>query len=393
MQNNTPINSKIGGKSLSNSPFSLGLPALYAVAFLSGISLGLFNPFISTFMAQHQINDVIIGANSTVYFLTIALFTPLVAPILSRIGLRRTMILGFALMGTIAPLFPLTDRLSLWFLIRIVMGFACCLYLISGQTALNSFCHDRNRAVVNGLDALFFSLGFGLGPVIGSLFYDFSPTITFSLGGTLILSGIVVVWFGLPEKSIEFQSPKLELLQKLKIPLQGAFAYGFSVATLVSLYPIYLLRNNYEIEQIGYTFSVFIVGGLLSTIPVTYLADRFGKLKIILLSVCLVVLSVVGLSLSESVLLTKIFAFVAGASMSPIFPLSLAIIAEKLPLKELASGSALFTATYSVGCTAGPILSALSMQLLSDRCIFLVMLVIFIFFMLHLLKQSRIITI
>jgi MFS family permease len=393
MQRNLQTGSAINSKALSNSPFSLGLPALYGVAFLSGISLGLFNPFISTFMAQHQISDIWIGANSTAYFLAIALFTPLVAQILNRIGLRRTMMVGFALMGTIAPLFPLTDKLSLWFFIRIAMGFACCLYLVSGQTALNSFCNDRNRAIVNGLDALFFSLGFGFGPVIGSLFYDFSPTITFSLGATLILSGIIVVWFGLPEKSIEFHLPKLELFQKLKLPLQGAFAYGFSVATLVSLYPIYLLRNNYEVEQIGYTFSVFIVGGLLATIPVTYLADRFGKLKIILVSVCLVVLSIIGLSLSENVAITKIFAFLAGASMSPIFPLSLAIIAEKLPLKELASGSALFTATYSVGCTAGPILSALSMQLLGDRCIFLVMLVIFIFLLFRLLDRSRIISI
>ncbi len=373
----------------SNSPFSTGLPALYVVAFLSGISLGLFNPFISTLMAQHQVSDVWIGANSTVYFLFIALGTPLVAKILRQIGLRRTMMLGFALMGLSAPLFPLTEQLPLWFAIRAVMGIACCLYLISGQTALNYFCNDSNRAIVNGLDALSFSLGFGIGPVIGSVFYEVSPKITFSLGSILVLSGIAVVWFGLPEKFVDFQSPRIGMLKQLTLPLQGAFAYGFSVATLVSLYPLYLLQQNYGVEQIGYTFGVFIVGGLVATVPVTHLADRFGKLKVLLGSVWIIVLSVLGLSFIDNFIATQGFAFIAGASMSPVFPLSLALIGEKLSGDKLPSGTALFTATYSAGCTAGPILSSVVMAIFGQRYIFSLMLMLFVLFMLQLMKKHK----
>jgi len=373
----------------SNSPFSAGLPALYVVAFLSGISLGLFNPFISTLMAQHQVSDVWIGANSTVYFLFIALGTPLVAKILRHIGLRRTMMLGFALMGLSAPLFPLTEQLPLWFVIRAVMGIACCLYLISGQTALNYFCNDSNRAIVNGLDALSFSLGFGIGPVIGSVFYEVSPKITFSLGSILVLSGIAVVWIGLPEKFVDFQSPRIGMFKQLTLPLQGAFAYGFSVATLVSLYPLYLLQQNYGVEQIGYTFGVFIVGGLVATIPVTHLADRFGKLKVLLGSVWIIVLSVLGLSFIDNFIATQVFAFIAGASMSPVFPLSLALIGAKLSGDKLPSGTALFTATYSAGCTAGPILSSVVMAIFGQRYIFSLMLMLFVLFMLELMKKHK----
>ncbi|MEQ8971996.1 MAG: MFS transporter [Coleofasciculus sp. C1-SOL-03] len=373
----------------SKSPFSPGLPALYSVAFLSGISLGLFNPFISTLMAQHQVDDVWIGANSTVYFIFIALGTPLVSKILRQIGLRRTMILGFALMGLSAPLFPLTNQLPLWFVIRAVMGFSCCLYLISGQTALNYFCNDSNRSIVNGLDALSFSLGFGMGPIIGSVFYEISPQITFSLGSLLVLSGIAVVLVGLPEKVIDFQRPQIKVFKKLILPLQGAFAYGFSVATLVSLYPVYLLGKNYGVEQIGYTFAVFIAGGLLATIPVTHLADKFGKLKVLGTTVFIVVLSLVGLSLVENQVVTQIFAFIAGASMSPVFPLSLALIGAKLSRDKLPSGTVLFTGTYSAGCTAGPLLSSVVMQVFSDRYIFSLMLILFVIFLLKLIKTIK----
>jgi MFS family permease len=372
----------------SSSPFATGLPALYAVAFLSGLSLGLFNPFISTLMAQNQINDVWIGANSTVYFLVIALGTQPVARILRQIGLRRTMMLGFFLMAIAAPLFPLTTELSLWFAIRMVMGFAVCLYLVCGQTALNYFCTDSNRSIVNGIDALSFSLGFGIGPVIGALFYKVSPQATFNLGSILILTGVAIVWFGLPEKQINFQLPSLKVFSKLTLPLQGAFAYGFSIATLVSLYPVYLLRNNYQIEQIGYTFAVFITGGLLATVPVTYIADRFGKLKVLTGSIAIVVLAIFGLSLVTDSLTTQALAFVAGAGLSPIFPLSLALIGTKLSRNELASGSALFTATYSFGCAIGPLLSSIAMSALGDRYLFNVMLIVFVVFLV-MLSRTR----
>ncbi|MFM6434056.1 MAG: MFS transporter [Microcystis panniformis] len=373
----------------ANSPFSVGLPALYLVAFLSGISLGLFNPFISTLMKEEGYDNIVIGANSTLYFFVIAAGTPIVASILRQIGLRKTMMLGFLLMGITAPLFAFTTQLSFWFIIRGVMGLACCLYLISGQTAINYFCNDQNRAMVNGLDALAFSLGFGIGPIMGAVAYNLSPKITFLLGSGLILSGIVVVFFGLPEKTVKFQKPNFSIIQKLKLPLQGAFAYGFSVATLVSLYPLFLLEQNYGIERIGLIFGLFILGGLISTVPITHLADKMGKVKVLVVSVIIVIVSVFGLSLIENPMITPFLAFVSGVGMSPIFPLSLALIGSTVTLNELSSGSAVFTSIYSAGCTAGPILSAIVMTMMGTRYIFSLMLVIFVLFLLSLSQSQK----
>ena len=372
-----------------NSPFAPGLPALYIVALLSGISLGLFNPFISTLMKENGFNDIVIGANSTLYFFIIAIGTPLVAKILKKLGLRKTMMAGFLLMGISAPLFPLTNQLSAWFIIRAMMGLACCLYLISGKTAINYFCTPQNRGIVNGLDALAFSLGFGIGPVMGAAVYKLSPQITFLLGSGLILSGILVVYLGLPEKRIKFQNPDFRIIKKLKLPLQGSFAYGFSVATLVSLYPLYLLEQNYGMERIGYIFGLFILGGLISTVPVTHLSDRLGKIKVLIGSAIVVIISVIALSLITNPNIVPFLAFISGVGMSPIFPLSLALIGDRVMVDELSSGSAVFTSIYSGGCTAGPILSSVVMTFLGTQYIFTLMLVLFAFFLLTLIKYKK----
>ncbi|MCL6754112.1 MFS transporter [Nostoc sp. CCCryo 231-06] len=374
---------------VSTSPFSTGLPALYIIGFISGISMGLFTPFISTLMAQHQVDDVLIGANSTVFFLAIALGTPLVAKILRQLGLRQTMTLGLMLMALSAPLFPMTTQVSLWFVIRAIMGIACCFYFVSGQTALNYFCHESNRAIVNGLYALTFSVGFGLGPVIGSGLYKISPKLTFVLGSILVLSGVIVVWIGLPNKSVIFQpSSGKGIFKKLTLSLYGAFAFGFAESTLVSLYPVYLLQQKYGVEQIGYTFSIFVFGGLLATIPVTHFADKFGKLKVLLISVCILIFSILFLSLAQNSISIQIFAFTTGASLTPVFPLALALIGDKLSHNELSSGSALFTAIYSFGCTFGPLLSSVVMQVFDNRYIFSLVLVLFVLFALEIVKQQ-----
>ncbi len=382
-----PNESRFASK-LSNSPFSAGLPALYVIAFLSGISIGLFSPFISTFLEQNQVGDVLIGANSTVYFLAVALGTPLVSKILHHLGLRRTMMLGLLLMGISAPLFPMTREISLWFMIRAVMGFASCFYLVSGQTALNHFCQDSNRAIASGLYAMAFSFGFGIGPVIGSALYKVSPTLTFSLGSFLILSGIIVVYIGLPERAVVIQqSSGTKIFKKLTLPLHGAFAYGLIISTLVSLYPIYLVRQNYSVEQVGYTFSVFVIGGLLATVPVTQLADRIGRLEILVGSVCIALFILVSLSFTENFIATQILVFIGGVSISPIFPLSLALIGEKLSRDELSAGSAAFTALYGCGCTAGPLLSSIVMKTLNEQYIFSFCIIILVIFGLKLMKN------
>ncbi len=373
----------------STSPFSGGLPALYVISFLSGISMGLFTPFISTFMAQHQVNDVVIGANSTLYFLSITLGAPLVANVLRQLGLRRTMMLGLLIMGLSAPLFPLTTQLPLWFLIRTIMGIASCLYLVSGQTGLHCFCHDSNRAIASGFHALSYSFGFGIGPVMGSALYNVSPKVTFLLGSILVLSGIVVVFLGLPERAIAFKSSSRISLKKLTLPLQGAFAYGFTVATLVSLYPVYLLRQNYSVAQIGFIFSVFIIGGLLATIPVTRLADKFHRLKVLLICVGISLISILSLSLTENFIATQILIFIAGASISPIFPLALALTGAKLSRNELSSGSAVFTAIYGSGCAAGPILSSLVMQVLNEQYIFGLIVIILALFIVQIISKIQ----
>jgi MFS family permease len=272
------------------------------------------------------------------------------------------------------------------------MGFGVCCLLVGSQTALNHFSHENNRASINGLYFLALGVGFGLGPAIGPHIYATSPQLAFCFGGLILLSALVVVRYSFPTNfvvSVPSRSLFLTTVKKLKISISGGFFYGFVEATLISLYPLFLLRQNYSLEQVGYSFSIFVLGSILFTLPVSYLADRFSKTKILSISLWIGLLATLGLVLFEQYHLTLLFSFLMGAGIGPVYPLCLSLIGEQLPKKELPSGTALFMTIYSIGCAAGPILSSIAIETFGNRHIFSLCIPLYAILLLRIGMQNK----
>ncbi len=372
--------------------FSKQLLTLYLLSLLFGVSLGLFNPLMSTFMEQQQVSQIWIGINSTVYFLAIAVATPVVNRLLRQWGIRPVLLLGLLLMGLSGSAFPLTTQLSLWFIVRIVMGFGVCSFLIGGQTALNHFSHESSRARVSGFYFLAMGLGFIIGPALGPRFYNISPQLAFLMGGAVNAIAFVVIWFYLRQKLILATSSNsllLPLLKQFKFPIHGVFAYGMAEATLITLYPVFLLRQNYTVEQMGLTLSVFVLGSLVSTVPVTSLADKWDKVSVLFGCVFIGIIASLGLTIIDNYWLILMFSMLTGASIGPVYPLCLALLGQQVKSKDLGAGTALFTTTYSLGNATGPVLSSLMMEMLGNRFIFSAFIPIYIVLLLRMLSKEK----
>ena len=372
---------------------SRSLFTLYGLSFLFGMTVGIFNPLMSTFMEQQGTSDLWIGATATVYFLTIAVGMPIIDKLLRRLGIRSTLLLSCLLIVISTPLFPLTSVLFLWFIIRILIGLGVCGYLISGQTALNLFCQDSNRATVSGFYFLAMGLGFIVGPAIGSYFYEnVSALLPFLISsGVMVLAMITANLFLPPNLIIQAKSRPafLHLLKYFKFPIHGIFSYGMAEATLITLYPVFLLKQNYTVSQIGITLSVFVLGSLLSTVPVTKIADKQGKVKMLFICLCIAIFATIGLIVLTNYYLLLLFSALAGASIGPIYPLCLALAGEQSPKGDVGAGTALFTTTYSLGNATGPILAAILMQTFGNSFIFAGLIPLYLILMLRILQNNR----
>jgi len=378
----------VAAEEASGRFLSPALATLCLVSFLAGAAMGLFNPLISTLMAQHQVSDVLIGANSTLFFLFVLLAAPCATRLLRQIGARAVMAAGLLLSAASAVQIPLYDDLFAWFVLRAAMGVGVGLYMISGQTALNQLADDSRRAVLNGAHALAFGVGLGSGPLVGAALYAVSPMLAFGVGAGLMLLGLPSVLAFLPMLRSTPPPFQAGLLRTLSVPLHAVFAYGVAEATLMSLYPVFLLRQGYSLRQIGLAFSVFVAGGILSTLPLSRLADRSGCERVLLGCALIGVLSTAALVQAKPIWLVAALSFVAGASLGPVFAVSLALLAQLLPRDQMSSGSALFTTAFSLGSMIAPMSVALIMQCFGSGHIFSLAMALFAVLSLRLLGQS-----
>jgi MFS family permease len=360
-------------------------PLLLAAA-LAGSALGLFNPLIAAQLMAAGHDKVAIGANSTLFFLCILLSAPLAAWLIGRLGLRRVLALGMVLTALAAAPFPWTQGLATWSVLRALMGVGLGLYMIAGQSTLNTLASERHRAAMSGGYALCFGLGMGLGPLLGAQLYTIAPELAFGAGAVLLLCGLPWVLRALPATRVATATPRMALLRRLSLPLHSVFAYGAAEATLMTLYPVFMLERGQTLGELSIAFGAFIVGGLLATLPVTRCADRFGCERVLLTCAALGVLSSLGLIGASGLAAITTCAVLMGASLGPMFALALAMVGSTLSREELPAGSALFTTAFSLGCILAPFITGVLMQALGPQHVFSLTLLLLLGLLVRLIK-------
>lgn len=371
---------------VSASPFNRVLIVLYAVSALAGTAVGLYNPIIAVMMKTADFSETAIGGASSLFFLCVILTAPLAGFLTQRISMRMALACGLVVSGVASCLFAYAETLPQWLGFRGLLGAGVGLYLIGGQSAVNTFANDRNRTVVGGLHALCFGIGMGVGPILGSALYEMAPSLAmFVCGGILFLCAPVVL-LGLPvEVAHKPRALSIEQVKRISLALHAVFAYGVAEAILMSLFPVFMLNRGYSMGTMSIAFSAFVVGGIVSTVPLTRWADRVGQERVLAFCACIGVLGSLAMTFSTNPYVAMAASAVTGACMGPVFALALALVGRRLSKEDLPGGSAVFTAFFSLGSMVAPWLAALTMEQFGSLHIFTLSTVLFATLLIRLL--------
>jgi len=355
--------------------------ALYIIAFCIGVALGIINPLSSTHLEQSNAGNLWIGIISSSFFLFMSIGSIYLDKKMRNKNIKGILSVGSFAAATACGIFPFVSNLFILLLLMVIMGFGISFIIVGVQTMLQDLTEDNTRGIVSGLYSFFFAIGFVASSVMGPKLYIFKTWIPFMIPIVTLILCPLIVSVNFKDKLIFPEKPKGNVLKKVTIGLQGAFLYGFTETTLITLYPIFLLHQNYSISNLGYALAIFVVGSMVGTIPMTYISDKFGRDKTLIIVIIMSVFTVLGIIVFNSFELRLIFSFLSGLAIGPIYPLSLAVTVQNLSKKEIPSGSSLFTSSYGIGSTIGPIISATVMSLLGDGYIFSVCLLIFVIFL------------
>lgn len=354
---------------------------LYIIGLFIGIAMGIINPLASTHLEQNNVSSIWIGVVESSFFLFMSIGSAYIDKKMSNKNIKEVILVGAIVSAIACGIFPFVSSLYILLLLMVIMGFGISFDIVGVQTILQNLTQDNTRGIVSGLYSFYFAIGFVLSSVIGPKVYEYKTWLPFMIPIITLLLCPIIVSLNFKEKLIFPGKLKENVLKRITIGLQGAFLYGFTETTLVTLYPIFLFHQNYSLSNLGYAVAIFVVGSMIGTIPMTYISDKFGHDKILIIIITISIFTVLGIIVFNSFWLRLVCSFLSGFVIGPIYPLSLAVTVQNLGRKEISSATSLFTSAYGLGSTIGPLASSTAMSMFGDDYIFSICLLIFVLFL------------
>ena len=125
-------------------------------------------------------------------------------------------------------------------------------------------------------------------------------------------------------------------------------------------------------EQISWVLTSYLIAAAVMTPLAGWLADRFGRIRIMEASVLVFTLSSLGCGLAPNLELLVLFRFIQGAAGASLVPLSQVLLIDIYPPEKHGPATAAFGIGTLLGPMLGPTLGAWLIEFVSWRWIFLI---------------------
>lgn len=321
--------------------FSFGLGALLSPLWLEDAGLSAWT----------------IGLNTSIYYLGVACASPLVPRLMPR-GNRACVITGMCLDALTTAAFPWVSGVAAWHTLRFLGGVGTALSIIPMETLVNQTSPPESRARDFGIYAFCVATGIGLGSVVGLPIYPVAPRLAFALGGLVTLLAIVLARMGTPSRYLVEDQPGAGTMRwgDGLLSLGTAWAQGFLEGGTITFLSLYLLHLGYSEAGISGLMGGLFAGVVVAQLPLAWLADRVGRLRILLLCHALLLLGMLCIPRAQAMLPLAGWLILLGACCGALYPLGLALLGDRLPTASLARANAWYLASNCAGSLSGPLI-------------------------------------
>lgn len=340
------------------------LAALCLVSAGWAFSFGLGAPLASLWLSDAGYSDSVVGLNTGVYYLGIALTATAVPWMMRRFG-RRCPAAGFLLSALTVALFPWGGSLFGWFVLRLLNGIGGAMSLIPLETYVNRHSPAEQRSRNFGFYAIAIAIGWALGNFVGLQMYDSAAQSAFVLGGLVTLISLPLLWRGVPwqaEPAAERAGSVTLPWRRVLLSFGSGWGQGFLEGSMVSLLPIYLLFLGLSKDEVSWLTSGIMIGVILFQVPVAWLADRLGRAAVLLGCHVVVLAGLIALPFCTRPIMLPVCLFLIGACSGAFYPLGLSLLGEQVSDATLARASACYLALNCLGSLVGPVVTGVVMD-------------------------------
>lgn len=350
--------------------------AVCAAVISIGLALGVTMPLVSLRLESWGYDAFAIGVMAATPAVGVLLGALLAGRLAARFGTTVLMQMCLLLGAVSVAALALVQNYAVWLGLRLFIGVALTVVFILGESWINQLAVEKWRGRLVAL----YGTGYALSQLSGPLLLTALGTATdkaFWTGVCLLIGGSLILFgrTGAPRVDGHSASGRglLVFCRKLPAIAWAVMLFAAFEAMMLTLLPIYSLRQGFTQEVALFMVSVVVVGDAALQLPIGWLADRISRQ--LLFRVCGSVLLVSSLAipplLHTPVIWPVLVAF--GASAGGLFTLSLIMIGERYRDDELVRANAHVAQLWGLGCLIGPLTTGAVSQWLSGHALPLLM--------------------
>jgi MFS family permease len=350
--------------------------AVCAAVISIGLALGVTMPLVSLRLESWGYDSFAIGVMAATPAVGILLGASLAGRLAAYFGTTRLMQLCLLAGALSVGLLALMQNYAVWLLLRLLIGVALTVVFILGESWINQLAVEKWRGRLVALYGTGYALSQLCGPLLltalgTSTDLGFWAGVGLLIGGSLLLLGRT----GAPRVDGHSASGRglPAFCRKLPAIAWAVMLFAGFEAMMLTLLPIYGLRQGFTQEVALFMVSVVVVGDAALQLPIGLLADRMSRRSLFRGCGVILLLSSLALPLLLHTALIWPLLVLFGASAGGLFTLSLILIGERYRDDELVRANAHVAQLWGIGCLIGPLATGAASQWVSGHALPLLM--------------------
>lgn len=350
--------------------------AVLASVLSVGLALGVSMPLVSLRLESWGYGSFAIGVMAAMPAIGVLLGASLASGLAARFGtaalMRRCLWAGALSVGLLA----LLPYYTVWLALRLMLGVILTIVFILGESWINQLVVEKWRGRLVALYGSTYALCQLAGPLLlGALGTEHDTGFWVGVALLIISPFLLLGRSGAPSAD-SCRVTFIDLFAFCRSMPAIAWAVALFAAfeaLILTLLPIYCLRQGFTPEIALAMISTVVVGDALLQLPIGALADKVSRRT--LFSSCAVALMISSLLvplLVNTVLIWPLWVLF-GASAGGLFTLSLILIGERFRDDALVRANAHVAQLWGIGCLLGPLAAGAGSQWVSGQALPLLM--------------------
>ena len=349
-----------------------GVLAAIACISLFGVQQGMQHPLFALRLEAEGWSSGAIGVSGAMVALSALVCTPLMPPLIRRMGLAAFLASGALLSGALLLLFPLFEGYWAWLGLRFLQGSAAAALFLGAETWIVSGAEPGARGRIVGLYASMLSLGFASGPLIltGVGVEGWTPFAVSALLSLCAVAPLIAGWRDAPDAEPD-DRPAISPLRFILVAptvLGAVVLYGAIEFGVMGLLPVWGVQVGLGPAAAAFLVSALIFGNVIFQIPLGALAERMSRRPLLILCA--------GVSIAAAALLPALAAggwalwamlLVWGGIAAGLYTIALIELGARYGGATLVAANAAVVIAYGIGALAGPVLAGGAMDLLGPH--------------------------